>query len=78
MVARGRGAHKSAAAIASENPRAWGAERERSASARDDSLQVNVGRARGSNCSFLGLEGKTLCVGLDRGIARISRYDRLR
>eukprot|EP00965_Chrysotila_dentata_P257128 6212776-Pleurochrysis_carterae.AAC.5 len=31
-VAQGGGAHRSAAAIASENPKAWGAERERSAS----------------------------------------------
>eukprot|EP00965_Chrysotila_dentata_P023166 768220-Pleurochrysis_carterae.AAC.1 len=28
--------------------------------ARDDSLQVNVGRPRESNCEYLGLVGKTL------------------
>eukprot|EP00965_Chrysotila_dentata_P256359 6212517-Pleurochrysis_carterae.AAC.17 len=27
--------------------------------ARDESLQVNVGRVRGSNCEYLGLLGKT-------------------
>eukprot|EP00965_Chrysotila_dentata_P135864 4491316-Pleurochrysis_carterae.AAC.1 len=49
-----------AAAITSEFSITWGAERERFASARDDNLQVYVGRAQGLNCELLVFVGQTL------------------
>eukprot|EP00965_Chrysotila_dentata_P044266 1471454-Pleurochrysis_carterae.AAC.1 len=67
-------------------PRAWGAERERSASTHAVQIQcgkpcmrarlqfVSVGRAQGLNCYLFGLEGITLYFGLDRDFAKISRW----
>eukprot|EP00965_Chrysotila_dentata_P257253 6212829-Pleurochrysis_carterae.AAC.2 len=67
-----------AAAMRARYPRAWEAERERSSSARDDNLQVNVERERRSNCKLLGLVGKTLDIRSRSRYRWILRYDQLR